>query len=264
MGGDGGVIPKNRRYLRGAGAAEKTGNVSVVDATNDPKVLKEERSRAMKVCALSGKPLILKQTKIVVCPLGRLYNKESVVEALLMRKKKNKDARLDHIRGLKDLHDVRFHTIPKSSEDTQLVAACPIRGSELNGHIPAVVLVPGNPDTVNVVSERALKELGEEVILGEYGPAEEKIKLFPIGEELEEIKTRVMATVLAQKSSKKKDKKKRKRDDAAASPEAKAIQPTVPVPQTVDQPQSKVLQSLFTTKSQLSEKEKADNLFART
>mmetsp|Transcript_1622 Transcript_1622/g.2316 ORF Transcript_1622/g.2316 Transcript_1622/m.2316 type:complete len:254 (+) Transcript_1622:184-945(+) len=252
MGGDGGVIPSNRRYLRGAGAAEKTGNVGSNNKGTavDPKVKKEERARAMYTCAISNKPLT---DAIVVCPFGLLYNKEAVVEALLKRKK-TQDPRLDHIRGLKDLHDVRFHMIQSTSSDDP-VPSCPVRGTELNGQIPAVVLVPGSSDVVNVVSERAVKEMGEEAIMGEYGPAENRIKLLPSNEELSEIK-RIIST---KKAAKKKREKKRKIDSEADKPDHK----TQARKKGAALGQSKALKSLFTTPQDLSAKEKAENLFAR-
>ncbi|KAL7560156.1 hypothetical protein ACA910_013166 [Epithemia clementina (nom. ined.)] len=296
MGGDGGVIPKNRRYLRGAGASDKTGNDASGshdrNGATDPAVVKEEQARAMKICAISNQPLVLSdaskgEESVVVCPYGRLYNREAVVEALLEQKiKKTKDPRLDHIRGLKDLHSVRFHLGRSSSQandrgggggndDGALVQMCPVRGTELNGQIPAVVLVPGSPGLPNVVSARAIQEMGKEAIEQVYGPAKQSIKLLPSGEELKAIKLEQQAIIMAA-DSKKRNGGSKKRKELLQHEMVESPNKTIKKKETADgpsnkescqlhtKPQSKILTSIFTQPTTLSEKEKANNLFART
>jgi Rtf2 RING-finger len=254
MGGDGGVIASNRKYMRGAGTADHTGDSGTASTSSakkqDPAVEREEMLRSMKTCAVSNKPLHFHQADdnnnsgggtIVACPYGRLYNREAAVEALLRRKrdgKQQKEGKEDelgsHIRGLKDLYNVRFHLV--KGQGDELIPTCPIRGTELNGQIPAVVLVPGGQ--VNVVSERAIQEMGEQAISEDYGPIHEKIRLAPSAAALVEIKRALsekrrllQEETQANKKKKHKQDKKRKRDnqpsERSSKEEAKAAKDAV-------------------------------------
>jgi hypothetical protein len=211
MGGDGGTKAVNRAYLRGAGSASTTGDIHKNDTTHgnvDNQVNEQEAMRAMQYCYISDLPLhtigstssssssslpsssALPSSNIVTCRYGRLYNKEVVIEALLQRKqmssslretsrdslRSNIQGRLgQHIRGLKDLYNVRFQTI-QNDATKMVIPVCPITGRELNGRIIAYALIPGNDNMVNVVSDYALKQLPEKDIMIEYG-ATKKIRL---------------------------------------------------------------------------------------
>ena len=62
MGGDGGVIAANRRFMRAANMGE---------ITRKPKAQKSEQARARwATCAITQQPL---KTPIVCCRLGNLY-----------------------------------------------------------------------------------------------------------------------------------------------------------------------------------------------
>ena len=297
MGGDGGVVASNRKYMRGAGTADHTAN-SAKNATLDPALEREELVAQMHTCAVSGQPLQLGSNdnlSIVVCPYGRLYYKEAAVEALLQRKQKD-DHRISHIRGLKDLHPVRFHFV-------ESIPFCPITAVELNGQVAAYVLVPGRvgnsggdeSSTPNVVSERAFKQLGEEALVEEYGPMEQKIRLIPPGVVLKKIKEEWQAKMEAEKSKKKSKSalKKRKRElettvatnndkkekDARIKynctgtstssgkqtrTEAAVARVSAAVQTSSNRNTDSVLSSLFTTAdAKISDKDKKDNLFAR-
>jgi hypothetical protein len=299
MGGDGGVVASNRKYMRGAGTADHTAN-SAKNATLDPALEREELVAQMHTCAVSGQPLLLgsnDKKPIVVCPYGRLYYKEAAVEALLQRKQKD-DHRISHIRGLKDLHPVRFHFV-------ESIPVCPITAVELNGQVAAYVLVPGrvgdgdgageSSSTPNVVSERAFKQLGEQALVEEYGPMEQKIRLIPPAVVLKDIKEEWQAKVEAEKSKKKSKSalKKRKReletsvatnndnkeDDARIKEtrtgtssggkhqtrtEAVVARVSAAVQTSTTSDRNTVLSSLFTTAdAKISDKDKKDNLFAR-
>lgn len=210
--------------MRGAGTADHTGDNNGKGATViDPAVEREELRRTMTTCALTGQPLRWETEAIVVCPHGRLYHKEAAVQALLQRKQQQQQQQQEggvdglllgtHVRGLKDLHDVRFAFASNSSDgdndndkDAVVIPTCPVRGTELTGQIPAVVLVPGSAAVPNVVSERALTEFKNDV-LQEYGPAKKIIKLAPTAAQLKEIIEKQQTN--ANRIRKKTDKRKR-------------------------------------------------------
>ena len=81
MGGDGGVIASNRKYMRGAGTADHTGDL------NRHAAQKFNAQEVMKTCALTKTPLHTSVgNTIVTDPYGSLYHKEAAVQALLTRK----------------------------------------------------------------------------------------------------------------------------------------------------------------------------------
>lgn len=252
MGGDGGVIASNRKYMRGAGTADHTADASRSKAETDPALQKEELARQMKTCAVSGQPLQLGTQPLVVCPYGRLYHKEAIVQALLERKQ-HEDGRIRHIRGLKDLHEVRFHLVDNKP-------VCPIMGLELNGQVAAFVLVPGPTDAPNVVSERAIKEMGSKALETEYGPIKDKVQLVPPASILQEIQATWQT-----KLDKKKSKNKKRSSPAVSTNKSTRAKVHADKKHKREQDDS-VLSSIFTKSedsAKVSEKEKKDNLFAR-
>jgi hypothetical protein len=198
MGGDGGVIASNRKYLRGAGAADHT-----ADRQKDQNE-KSSLLERMRTCHLTKAPLNFNSTQIVACPYGRLYCKEAAVEALLRRQQddsKEVDELGSHIRGLKDLHAARFHV-----ENGSDVPSCPVTGVELNGkHAAFLIPKKDRDEQVNVLSERALKEMGIEALQADYGPFEKKdmIRLAPPESSMEEIREAVAKKHQAEKANKK-------------------------------------------------------------
>ena len=209
MGGDGGVIASNRRYMRGAGTADHTGDSQ--RSRGEKQVSdREDALERMTTCALTKAPLQFGGQTIVACPYGRLYHKEAAVEALLRRKQtEGQDELGSHIRGLKDLHEARFCLTKKA--DGRQVPSCPVTGQEFNGQHPVILLVPGNPDTYNVVSQRAFKEMGHDALKTEYGPFQDEIRLAPPASELDEIMEVLEAKRKKKEKSKKSSKKEKKR-----------------------------------------------------
>lgn len=311
MGGDGGVIASNRRYMRGAGTADHTADSNRASKSETQTLEREDATERMRTCAITKNPLPFggnnnsSNNNIVACPYGRLYNKEAAVEALLRRKasKNNNDSEdIDelgsHIRGLKDLYPVRFSyqatkDNKKSSSSPSskgvVVPVCPITGQELNGTVPAILIHPGNLDNVNVLSQRAVKEMGWDSLQDEYGPMEEKIRLAPPPAELVEIQQALEEKrQLASSNKKKKDKKKRKKEKFAAATttttdNSNSTVQSLPPPRKVHKASladvaatrvqtsvknNEVLSSIFTTSSSktnsMSQKERNDHLFARS
>ena len=280
MGGDGGVIASNRRYMRGAGVADHTADYA---RHEQERTLPQD---GMKLCHLTKTPLFEdnKQHQIVACPYGRLYHKEAVVEALLRRKKQEeeeeeaaaaKDGLGSHIRGLKDLKNVRFQL------DDGTKPVCPVTAVELSG-INAAFLIPTGPG-INVLSERAMKEMGVDALQEDYGPfqTDDLIRLAPPPSMMEEIQEKVQQrqSMEAANKRKKKNGKKKKRKDAKQQQDdeteskkpkkLKSSKDTVAdaarrrVHSAVQSNQ--VLSSLFATnQNKVSAKERNDNLFARS
>jgi len=110
-------------------------------------------------CCISGKQL---KKPIVSCELGRLYNKDAIIEFLLDRAKQPEDTqrRLKHIRGLKDVVQLRLTSNPSHRTDkhgTKHGAEyhCPISTLEMNGrHKFGYILSSGS-----VLSDRAIQQL---------------------------------------------------------------------------------------------------------
>lgn len=152
MGCDGGTIPRRDELVR----------------TKQKPEQKDKDAEAVakwKHCAVTQEELRL---PIVSCELGRLYNKESVIECLL-----NKDTSCEtaqHIRSLKDIVELNLTENPgyrrrdadKGDEYVDLRASrfiCPIVGLEMNGKHKFCYL----RQCGCVLSDRALKEVKSEV-----------------------------------------------------------------------------------------------------
>lgn len=368
MGGDGGTISSNRTYLRGAGKACHTAD-HPSNAAKRAKLEDTERARLiLTTCAISGAMLDLTPSKnnnnnainsnnnsrscsgadIVACPYGKLYNREEALEALLRRSQQintngvmGKSALGSHVRGMKDLHPVRFYVTATSASSSsssnngdgnnnyngngrgtmarRYTATCPITSADIgSGNVPSFVIVrtknakkknSSNDDddddekeveiSPNVISERAMTEMGIDGLQTEYGPFEEMnmIRLAPpkAGGSFEEIQRKWDARVeeeqvakLLQKKKKKDKKRKRGNNEEVKSKSAKS-EPTTSLPvaavataskqikkksSVADEARSNiqmkvahnpVLSSLFGTsgKKHQSEKEKRDALFTR-
>jgi hypothetical protein len=211
MGGDGGVIASNRKYMRGVSGPK----VNVSEAERDAQM------QTMKTCALTGAKL--DYSNIVACPYGKLYHREAAVKALLRRvegkNEKSEDSVIgDHIRGLKYLATVRFNLIEKMENGEKIQSPlCPVTQVELNGIQPAFLIVKKkskgssqDSDQVNVISEKAMKEIGLEALNEQYGPFQlnDCIRLAPPASMMEEIKIQVEEKRSQKKISTKKKKRK--------------------------------------------------------
>lgn len=264
MGGDGGVIASNRKYMRGAGTADHTGDAS--RNASDKESEKEVMQELMALCYLTKQPLVFQHNSIVVDPYGRLYNKEAAVEALLRRSGGASGDELgSHVRGLKDLKTLNFELV--SSKPT-----CPITSVELNG-VNTAVLISQKKEGVNVLSERAIKEMGKEALQEEYGDLTDLIRLAPPPSLLKEVQERVKEQHEKEKLAKqeKKGKKNKRKKGHEIEDKKKKIKAqksggvTDAARQRVQSAVkgNDVLSSLFTKHdNKLSEKQRADNLFA--
>jgi hypothetical protein len=141
-----------------------------------------------------------------------------MLEVLLMRSSGEGTAeslnRLVHFLGTKDLHPVQFQVMEDLKQShhqgwgkPKYVAVCPITGSAIgSGSIPSFLVVRsssanstdgnGADSMPNVISKRAMQEMGIEKVQDEYGPFEEKdlIRLAPSNSLFEEIQKELGGT----------------------------------------------------------------------
>jgi len=130
MGKDGGSIPDRRDLVR-----------------NKPKAEQADKANQTRAkwffCALSKRKL---QEPVVSCALGKLYNKDSIIEYLLDKSAYGDGQKIcGHIRSLKDVKTLTLtpnpapvSTDPDSSERPQFV--CPLTFKEINGVQPFVYI----------------------------------------------------------------------------------------------------------------------------
>ncbi|KAH7909752.1 Rtf2 RING-finger-domain-containing protein [Hygrophoropsis aurantiaca] len=133
MGNDGGSIPDRRDLVR-----------------NKPKAEQADKANQTRAkwffCALSKRPL---QEPVVSCALGKLYNKDSILEYLLDRSAYGDGEEIcGHIRSLKDVKVLKLtpraasaplSNISASTEVPQYV--CPLTFKEMNGVQPFVYIL---------------------------------------------------------------------------------------------------------------------------
>ncbi|NXL41019.1 RTF2 protein, partial [Podilymbus podiceps] len=157
MGCDGGTIPKRHELVKGPRKVEK-----VVDKN-------AELVARWHYCALSQEKLC---RPIVACELGRLYNKDAVIEFLLDKSAdKTPMEAASHIKSIKNVTELNLADNPAWSGDKESIKGdkyddiqsarfiCPVVGLEMNGRHRFCFL----RNCGCVFSERALKEVKAEV-----------------------------------------------------------------------------------------------------
>ncbi|XP_054640367.1 replication termination factor 2 [Dunckerocampus dactyliophorus] len=156
MGCDGGTIPKRHELVKGPKKVEK------VDKN-------AEMAAKWKYCALSQEKL---RRPIVACELGKLYNKDAVIEYLLDKSAERPNAEaVTHIRGTKDIKELNLTDNPEWEGERRNTKGdryedihcgmfiCPVVGLEMNGRHRFCYL-----QTCGCVfSDRALKEVKTEI-----------------------------------------------------------------------------------------------------
>ncbi|CAL8380685.1 unnamed protein product [Boreogadus saida] len=130
MGCDGGTIPKRHELVKGPKKVEK------VDKN-------AELYAKWKCCALTQEKL---KRPIITCELGRLYNKDAVIEYLLDKTAERPHADVvSHIRGMKDIQELNFTDNPEWEGEGRIskgdryedmhcaMFICPVVGLEMSG-----------------------------------------------------------------------------------------------------------------------------------
>ncbi|PVZ97072.1 hypothetical protein BB558_000799 [Smittium angustum] len=181
MGNDGGSIPKRSELVKQKAKKEK----------------QDENLKAIArwfYCALSKKEL---SEPIVADELGKLYNKEAIIEYLLDPKEAYGDADkiCNHVKSLKDVkvlklleNPERNHVRSKTDDPAYTkhspLFICPILQKEMNGRNGFVFIW----DCGCVVSKEAVKMMGGDTCLncGKQYEKENIIKIYPAQEELQE------------------------------------------------------------------------------
>ncbi|KJA20841.1 hypothetical protein HYPSUDRAFT_42645 [Hypholoma sublateritium FD-334 SS-4] len=132
MGNDGGSIPDRRDLVR-----------------NKPKAEQADKANQTKArwfyCALSKRKL---QEPVVSCALGKLYNKDAIIEYLLDKSAYGDGEKIcSHIRSLKDVKKLALtpnpappSTDPSSDSTDRPQFVCPLTLKEMNGVQPFVYL----------------------------------------------------------------------------------------------------------------------------
>ncbi|XP_038551913.1 replication termination factor 2 isoform X2 [Micropterus salmoides] len=206
MGCDGGTIPKRHELVKGPKKVEK------VDKN-------AELAAKWKYCALSQEKL---RRPIVSCDLGRLYNKDAIIEYLLDKsaERPNTEA-VAHIRGIKDIKELNLTDNPEWEgerrnskgdryEDIHCgMFICPVVGLEMNGKHRFCYL----QSCGCVFSDRAMKEVKTEIChkCGDPFKEEDIIVLNGTKEEVEELREK-----MEERRAKAKTKKSKKSKAAEA------------------------------------------------
>ncbi|XP_065216085.1 replication termination factor 2-like [Planococcus citri] len=204
MGCDGGTIPKRDELVRLKKKPEQKDKVA-------------ELSFRWQHCAISHEPL---RKPIVACGLGRLYNKDTVIEKLL--DKTSKPESISHIKRLKDVKDLNLteNSAYKAEDekgdnrvDRQTAPyICPVSGLEMSGKFKFCFFWSCGC----VLAERAIKQFQEKSCLKCQTPYtdDDIVIMNAADQDLELMTTR---NKLRQKSSKKIKVKVEPNDEPVAS-----------------------------------------------
>ncbi|KAJ1825523.1 Replication termination factor 2 [Coemansia sp. RSA 2703] len=212
MGNDGGSIPRRNELVREKKHVEKPD-------------LKAQLAAMYTTCALSERQL---EPPIVGDGIGRLYNREAILEYLLDNNAfgDNKST-CSHIKSLKDVKTLKLKANPLRDEakasDGQSSArfVCPITMREMNGNLPFEFTWTCGC----VYSAQARKEMQnagwldtECIVCGEHVEAEDVIPINSLDADvLDELRQNMeRRKKKTKKKSKSKSKEKRKRSDKDA------------------------------------------------
>eukprot|EP00474_Spongospora_subterranea_P010865 CRZ11323.1 hypothetical protein [Spongospora subterranea] len=237
MGCDGGSIPGRKDLVKQKKSTKAAENV-----------VAETASARWQICAISQTRL---QAPIVVCRLGRLYNKEALIQYLIQ---KQDLPRFSHIRSLKDVVNVNYAPAPKLVADdiNQAVFMCPVTLLLGNGKYRFHVSISCGC----MLSERAINEISSancllchatmpELITSEAGLEQHFISVNPSSSEEQDRLRMRMEIYMENNHHGKHNKKKRKH---GATRPAQSDSKKKPSPAIIDaSTTSEVYASLFTS-----------------
>ncbi|KIJ45047.1 hypothetical protein M422DRAFT_29903 [Sphaerobolus stellatus SS14] len=219
MGNDGGSIPDRRDLVRTKKKAEQADKHNQLIAR-------------WFFCALSKRPL---QEPIVSCALGKLYNKDAIIEYLL-----DKSAYGDgedicgHIRSLKDVKTLKLtpnpSQVPEGADaETHARFICPLTLKEMSGGVPFLYLATCgcvfSQAGLRSIATSSPKDDDEKDICPQcstkFTRAKDLIALNPDPEEQTRLRNELEARRAVEAASKPKKSKKRKAEEAGAEPAPK-------------------------------------------
>ena len=210
MGCDGGTIPTRDELVKLKKKPEKKDS-------NGHRLYKWQH------CALSQEPL---RKPIVACQMGRLYNKESVIELLLSQDRSGAPSWSRHLEKLKDIIELQLTANPAydgskvsvgdGGYNDRLVSPwiCPVTGLEMNGRFKFVFSWPGG----KAVAERAVKVMQQDPAEAESFREEDLVILNPEEDEIDLMNSKLVARK-ARAKAEKKAKKKQSSSEVAADGE---------------------------------------------
>lgn len=258
MGCDGGTIPKRHELVKTKQKPEEKDRDS-------------ERATQWTLCALSSQ--LLKEP-IVACELGRLYNKDALIEYLLDKSSSssNQVSKMSHIKGLKSVYTLNLSLNPSWNDkakngdgyhDTNKSKyICPVSSTEMNGRYRFCFLT----QCKCVLSHKMLKEIKGELCPSCSKPYDKVNDVIIINPKEEEAKVQLEKMVKRQES--KKEKRKAKKDkttsdvtitkasndvagpSSSSLPSYKNLKRKVAgktAPEMKKVPESEIFKSLFTT-----------------
>jgi len=199
MGCDGGTIPKRHELCKTKKKPEEKDKDSV-------------RNTKWTTCALTSQPL---KEPVVACQLGRLYNKDALIEFLLDKSKKL--PKMSHIKGLKSVSTLNLHLNPAWSNkekkgdayiDTNVSKyICPVSQTEMSGRYKFCFLLK----CCCVLSHKVITEIKSQFCPACSKPYDKKNDVIIINPDKETEKVQeeqMLQRKLASKSNKKKKEKK--------------------------------------------------------
>jgi hypothetical protein len=224
MGCDGGTIPTRDELVK---------------LKKKPEQKDKDSSRLYRWqhCAITQEPL---KKPVVACEMGRLYNKEAVIE-LLLNKSAERSARNEHLEKLKDVVELDLSDNPAYEADRasvgdgmyvdKLVAPwiCTVTGLEMNGRFKFVFAWTSG----KVVSERAVKILQKDEGEADKFKEEDIIILNPEGDDLDLMHAKMVARRARIKAEKKAAKEMKKKRTAAEMEEFKKPATVTSLPDTM-------------------------------
>ena len=158
--------------------------------------------------------------------MGRLYNKESVIELLLAKDRSGAPSWSRHLEKLKDIIELQLTANPAydgskvsvgdGGYNDRLVSPwiCPVTGLEMNGRFKFVFSWPGG----KAVAERAVKVMQQDPAEAESFREEDLVILNPEEDEIDLMNSK-MVTRKARAKAEKKAKKKQSSSEVAADGE---------------------------------------------
>eukprot|EP00747_Dinoflagellata_sp_TGD_P181476 gnl/TRDRNA2_/TRDRNA2_35337_c0_seq1.p1 gnl/TRDRNA2_/TRDRNA2_35337_c0~~gnl/TRDRNA2_/TRDRNA2_35337_c0_seq1.p1 ORF type:complete len:298 (-),score=60.99 gnl/TRDRNA2_/TRDRNA2_35337_c0_seq1:87-932(-) len=198
MGGDGGVVPSRCDRVKTKGWGFTKGSSgrytnSLGEMSNYQQMVSEdtgqtyfERQRQrMSCCWLTQQPL---KEPVVACKLGNLYNKESMIAALL---EKNIPEDISHVRALKDLKQVHITWGKAETEgagdasgrvDRRIV--CPVSRDDLDTGGAKAIVIWSTGTIMSLKSLKALKMKECPITSKEFDPVADVVTLAPDDAEL--------------------------------------------------------------------------------